>query len=101
MSPIAEVSVEKDSLLLGVKCSKESISGKCDPFNGAVVLAEACVLLTLSGGHPPVFVLNQGQGLWPIPSGDVADGCGPSSPILGKAVMLVEPSFCSRAPWLL
>lgn len=93
--------MEKDNLLLGVKCSKESISGKCDPFDGAVVLAEACVLLTLSGDHPHVFSLNQGQGLWPMPSGDVADGATLAAPILGKAVMLVEPSFCSRAPWLL
>ena len=93
--------MEKDNLLLGVKCSKESISGKCDPFDGAVVLAEACMLLTLSGDHPHVFSLNQGQGLWPMPSGDVADGATLAAPILGKAVMLVEPSFCSRAPWLL
>ena len=70
--------MEKGNLLLGVKRSKESISGKCDPFNGAV-LAEACVLLTLSGGHPHIFFLNQGQGLWPMTFSDVADGCDPSS----------------------
>ena len=77
--------MEKDNLLLGVKCSKESISGKCDPFDGAVVLAEACVLLTLSGDHPHVFSLNQGQGLWPMPSGPYSRlGVG-SGAIPGKA----------------
>ena len=79
MSPTAEASVEKHNLLLGVKSSKESISGECDPFDRTVALAEARMLLTLNGGCPHVFFLSPGQGLWPIPSSYAADGCDPGS----------------------
>lgn len=97
--------MEKHTLLLGVESSKESISGECDPFERTVALAEARMLLTLSGGRPHVFFLIQGQGLWPVPSSYAADGCDPGSarPLLssnvGRTQLLFQAhSFQSPCP---